>query len=107
MAEAKLCRGCREVHDPLLRCEVARRRREAVPAPSISFAGGSRVTTDAAPAAKAAVVHVANEVVHASDAVVVNARTTDRHRKTPERRAYVAKKMRELRKRRAAGRVSG
>lgn len=29
MASAIRCRGCKEVHDPLLRCEVARRQREA------------------------------------------------------------------------------
>jgi hypothetical protein len=40
-------------------------------------------------------------VVNAVASVVVNARTKDRHKKTPERLEYVKQKMREYRKRRA------
>lgn len=92
MAAATRCKGCKEVHDPLVRCEVARRQREA----ANFLAEPSRVTPEVkAPAAKRVVVH-ADVVVNK---VVVHERTRDRHRKTNERRAYVAQKMRELRAR--------
>jgi hypothetical protein len=39
-------------------------------------------------------------VVNAPEEVVVNARSKDRHRKTPERLEYVRQKMREYRARR-------
>lgn len=40
-------------------------------------------------------------VVNATNAVVVNGRTRDRHLRTPERAAYLAQKMREYRRKRA------
>ena len=93
MASPILCRGCKEVHDPMLRCDVARRRREA----SNSAVESSRVTlSEPPPAAERVVVH--GDVV--ANKVVVHARTGDRHRKTAERRAYVAQRMRALRARR-------
>ena len=53
---------------------------------------------------KSAVVN-APVVVNKPVAEVVNARTKDRHRKTLERSAYIAQKMREYRKRRSEKRV--
>jgi uncharacterized Zn finger protein (UPF0148 family) len=45
--------------------------------------------------------HVWRKVVVNADAdVVVNKRSKDRHRNTPERREYIRLKMREMRKRR-------
>lgn len=41
-------------------------------------------------------------VVNAPKQVVVNARTRDRHKKTPERLEYIRQKMREYRKRKSA-----
>jgi hypothetical protein len=70
----------------------------------------SRVTPEVvnqpAAAKRGVVVHVANTVVHGEEAAVVHGRTKDRHKRTAERKAYVAQKTREWRKRRAAGRVS-
>jgi hypothetical protein len=40
-------------------------------------------------------------VVNAATNVVVNARTKDRHKDTPERKEYVKMKMREYRRKRA------
>jgi hypothetical protein len=108
MATATRCRGCKEVHDPLLRCDQARRIREA----NLS-AESSRVTHKVEPPAARPVVDIPKVVDTVVDAVshanpvVVDGRRGDRHRKTAARRLYLRLKQRESRARRATGRVSG
>jgi hypothetical protein len=63
------------------------------------FWPGQRWLYDKCMASHPVVVNAEN-----SESLVVNARTKDRHRKTPERAAYIAKKMREYRKRAASPR---
>ena len=99
MAAERLCRGCKEVHDLLLRCEVARRRKEAAGVFSLV---PSRVTPLDA---EVAVVDVVVDTAEGGKRAVVdmaNTRTRDRHRKTAVRREYLRVKQRESRARRQA-----
>jgi hypothetical protein len=59
-----LCRGCREIHDPLMSCSVARRI-------------ASNTTHEPQKSVEKPVVHAVVKVVHG-----------DRHKKTPERMFY-------------------
>ena len=99
MAEKRMCGGCGKTYWwPGERWQHEKH---------VSVTGPSRVTKAEKVVVDAQMVvdTVVDAVSHAN-AVVVDSRTTDRHRKTVARRLYLRMKQRESRARRAGKRVS-